>query len=122
RSYNLALSYFKQASSTHAASNTHRNDYIFYTAALTLDQGVANKARTGHTKGVTNGDTAAVHVQLGWVDFQLLLAINGLAGKGFVDFEQADIVDFQTRTIQQLGNGENRANAHFIRAAARHLE
>ncbi len=69
---------------------------------------------------MADGDRAAVDVVLVRVDAQLVTAVQALAGERFVQFPQADIVDGQTETLEQLRHREYRADAHLVRVTAGH--
>ena len=67
-----------------------------------------------HAIGVTHGNGAAVHIQQLRGNAQFVAAIKHLHRKGFVQFPQVDVLDGQAQTLQHLGDGIHRANAHFI--------
>ena len=75
---------------------------------------------TGHAIGVTNGDAATVDVVNVGVDAQLIAAVNGLAGKGFIQFPQSNIVNLQTMLFEQFRHGVNGTYAHFFGGTSRH--
>src|ERR1700716_1719600 len=109
----------KQARAALAAADAHRHDAPLGLAPTTLLQNVAGQPRAGHPEGVADGDRAAVDVVLVRIDVELVAGIEALAGKGFVQLPEIDIVDLETLALQQLRHGEYRTNAHLVRLAAR---
>ena len=83
---------------------------------------MASQARTGYAVGVTDSDGATVDVQVLSRDAQLVAAVDNLRSKGFVQLPQADVVHLQAVTLQQTRNGEDRADAHFVRLATGNRE
>ena len=79
---------------------------------------VAGRAGAGHAVGVADRDGAARDVVLRRVDAQLVAAVQDLRGEGLVQFPHVDVVDGQAVAGQQLRDREDRADAHFFRAAA----
>ncbi len=109
-----ALGNLKQPGSTHTSTNAHGNDDVFHATALAFDEGVADQAGAGGAVGVADSDGAAVDVQAVHRDAEFALAVENLNGEGFVEFPQADVVDGQAGALEQFGNGEDRADAHFV--------
>jgi len=70
--------------------------------------------------GVADRDRPAVHVQPVMRDAQAVAAIQDLAGEGLVQFPQVDVLDLQAVLGEQLGDGEDGANAHLVRLTPRH--
>ena len=68
---------------------------------------------------MANGNGAAVDVVLRRVDAEVIAAVETLAGEGFVELPQVDVVDAQARALEEAGDGEHGANTHFVRLAAR---
>lgn len=67
-----------------------------------IEQGAGN-TRTGATERVTQGDRAAVQVNLLVhlvENFQIFQHWQGLCGESFVELEEVDIVDAQARALQ----------------------
>src|SRR6266481_1858057 len=82
----------------------------------------ANHARTGHAKGMTNRNGSTVDVEFLRINAQPVTAVNHLHGKGFIQLPHVDIIHLQAGPLQQLRNGEDRTDAHFIRIASGNLE
>src|SRR5690606_4491881 len=110
----LVLSDFEQSRSAHAATDTHGDHHVFHATALAFDQGVAHQTRTGHAVGMADGDAAAVDVVLVRVDAQEVTAVQRLYCECFVQLPQADVVNAQAVLLEQLGNGVDRADTHFL--------
>ena len=53
-----------------------------------------------HPEGMAKRNAAAIDVELRRVDFELVAAVDHLAGEGFVDFPQADVFDLQSRPVE----------------------
>src|SRR5690606_9179556 len=75
-------------------------------------------AATGGPNRVADGDSTAIHVDLGRVDGQFLVDGTGLRGKSFVEFEQVDVGSAPTGALQRLARGRHRAHAHGGRVQA----
>ena len=69
---------------------------------------------------MADGNGAAVDVKTVVGNAEPVAAINDLHCKGFVQFPEADVVDLEIKAIQELGNRENRADAHLVRLCACH--
>src|SRR5699024_9327879 len=81
-----------------------------------VDQG-AGDAGTGAAERVTEGDRAAVDVQLLLdVDPQPVGGGQYLRGEGLVEFDQVDVTDGHVGAGQGLLGGLHRAQAHDLRA------
>ena len=78
---------------------------------------MAGQAGAGDTVGVADGDGAAVDVEFFHRDAQLVAAVDDLGSEGFVQFPQVDVVHGQAVALEQLRNGIDRADAHFVRLA-----
>ena len=57
------LKNFKDACSTHAATNTHGHRHTFGAATLAFDQRVARQALSTHAVWVAHSNSATVHIQ-----------------------------------------------------------
>src|SRR5690242_14010386 len=77
----MLLQDLEQAGCTHTASDAHGHDAELCLAPATLDQEVSRHARAGHAVRMPDRNCAAVDVHLGRIDFQLVGAIEHLAGK-----------------------------------------
>ncbi len=80
---------------------------------------MAGEPRAGHAEGMADRDRAAVDIVLLGVDAELVARIQALAGEGFVELPEVDVVDLEAMALQQLRHGEDRADAHLVRLAAR---
>src|SRR5438046_620472 len=69
-----------------------------------------------------DGDGTSVYVELFVVYAQTIAAIDYLHGKSFIEFPEVNVIHLHASALQQLGNGENRADSHFVRFAACYLE
>src|SRR6476646_1020208 len=109
----------KQACAALAASDAHGDDAPLGLAPTAFLQDVAGEPRAGHAEGMADGDRAAIDVVLLGIDAELVARIQTLAGEGFVQLPDVDIVDLQPVALQRLRHGGDWADAHVIRLAAR---
>ena len=72
-------------------------------------------ARTSHAEGVANGNRTAIDVEQLVRNAQLVTAIKNLNSERLVQFPQSDVIHLQAIALKQLGNGIDRADAHFVR-------
>ena len=68
----------------------------------------------GAAHGVTDGDGAAVHVDLGHIKLQLAGNCDGLGGKRLVGLDQVQILDGQAGLGHSLAGGGDGAGAHDL--------
>ena len=80
------------------------------------------EARAGHAEGMADGDRAAVDVEQFIRNAKPVPAIDRLRGERLVQLPQADVFHLEPVALEQLGNGEDRADAHLIGLAARDRE
>ena len=67
---------------------------------------------------MTNGDCAALGVNLGLVNSQLARAVQCLGSEGFVDLPNTHVSGVHADLLEQLGDCNGRANAHLVGGAA----
>src|SRR5277367_1661583 len=96
-----------------AAADAHGDDAPLGLAAVAFLQDVAGETRAGHAEGMADRDRAAIDVVFGGIDAEPVAAIEALAGEGFVQLPDVDIVDLQTLALEQFRHGEHRADAHL---------
>src|SRR5437588_3983353 len=84
------------------------------TGAQTVEQG-ARDARSGHAERVTDGDRAAVDVELVDVDAELTVRRDHLGGERLVDLREVDVVDREPGALERLPGGLDRAESHDLR-------
>src|SRR5260221_2626833 len=77
-------------------------------------------ARTAATQGMTKGNRAAMRVEFLFIDPHSLDYGEGLGGKCFVKFDDIDIAQLHTGTLQDFLHRRHRANAHDIGPHSRH--
>ena len=63
---------------------------------------------------MANGNRAAVDVVFFRIDAELVTAVETLAGKGFVQLPEADVINGEAETLEQFGHRIHRANTHFV--------
>src|SRR6185436_19304619 len=110
---------FEQACAALAAADAHRDDAPLGLAPTAFLQDVAGKTRAGHAEGMADRDRAAVDVVLLGIDAELVARIEALAGEGFIELPEIDVVDLQAMALQQFRHGVDRPDAHLVRLAAR---
>ena len=79
-----------------------------------MNQGDDNPG-TGTTKGVPQGNRAAVRVDLGRRQIKQALADKRLAGKGLVQFKDIDVFFRQPGCLEELADGIVRSQPHQLR-------
>ena len=97
------------------AANAQRGDAAFQTALFEgVDEG-DEYPRTRGTDGMTEGAGAAVDVDFVGVQAELLNSEQGDNGKGFVDFEEVDVVFAPACFVEHFVDGTNRRQGEFGR-------
>src|SRR5205085_11501875 len=109
----------EQACAALAAADAHRDDAPLRLAPAAFLQDVAGETRAGHAERVADRDRAAVDIVLLGIDAELVAGIEALAGEGFVELPEIDVLDLQAVALQELRHGVDRADAHLVRLAAR---
>ncbi len=71
---------------------------------------------------MADGNRSAIHVEFVHGDAEPVAAIDDLDGESFVEFPEVDVFDFQSLALEQLGHGEDGADAHFIGLATGDLK
>ncbi|MNI46672.1 hypothetical protein D3C73_1011470 [compost metagenome] len=75
--------------------------------------------RAGGANGVTQADAATVRVDLGRVQLQFARHGASLRGKGFVGFDDVQLVHRQAGALERGLRGGHRADAHDVGVHAR---
>src|SRR5665213_2635663 len=84
----------EQAGAALAAADAHGDDRVADVAApAAFLEDMAGEAGAGHAKGMADGDRAAVDVVLLRIDAEGVAGIEALAGEGFVQFPEVDVLD-----------------------------
>ena len=81
-----------------SSPNAHGDHAVARFAASHFVGNGANHARTRHSEGMSDGDRAAVNIELFRVDTQAVAAINHLDGESFVQLPEIDIARSQAAT------------------------
>src|ERR1700683_5763305 len=81
-----------------SSPNAHGDHAVARFAASHFVGNGANHARTGHSEGMSDGDRAAVNIELFRIDAQAVAAINYLNGESLVQFPQIQIAHSQGAT------------------------
>ena len=71
-----------------------------------MQQGNQNTA-AGSAYGVTQSDSAAIDIQLGGIEFQIMADSQGLRGKGLVGLDEVHISNLHIQLLHQLINSGN---------------
>src|SRR3954447_8826119 len=108
----------EQACAALAAADAHRDDAPLGLAPAAFLQDVAGETRAGHAEGMADRDRTAVDVVLLGIDAELVARIEALAGEGFIELPEIDVVDLQAMALQEFRHGVDRADAHLVRLAA----
>src|SRR5437667_8274923 len=67
---------------------------------------------------MAEGNRAAVHVEFVLVDSELFDDCQNLSGESFIDFDQVDVVEFQSGILQRDFRRRDRTDAHDVGIAA----
>src|SRR5271156_4957895 len=67
---------------------------------------------------MSNRNRAAIDIKQLIGNAELVAAVDNLTGEGFIEFPQADVVDFEPVAFEQLGNREYRSDSHLVRLAS----
>src|SRR5271166_4677738 len=116
----LSLRHLEQPSRALTTANAHRYHDEFCAPSLALDQRVPGHPRARHAIRMPDRDRAAIDVQPVRIDAEPVAAIDHLAGECLVQLPQSDVVHPKPVLVQQLRDGEHRADAHLVRRAAGH--
>ena len=71
---------------------------------------------------MADGDGAAVDVEPVVGDAEPVAAVDDLHRERLVQLPESDVIDLEARPLQEARDGEDGADAHFVRLAARHCE
>src|SRR5579883_1554294 len=113
-----SLRHLEQPRRTHAAADAHGDDDALGAAALAFDECVTRHARAAHPIGMADRDGAAIDIVFRGIDAEPVAAIERLHGEGLVQLPEIDVVDLEAMPLEQLGHGEDRADAHLVGLAA----
>ena len=69
---------------------------------------------------MTKGDGSIIDVEFLLVDLQFAYALQHLDGESLVQFDQIDIFDVESGTLQDLARGRDRTKAHVDKIDACH--
>src|SRR4030095_1494533 len=98
----------EQPGGAHAAADAHRDDAPALALPLQLEQQRAGHPGTGHAVRMSDGDRAAVRVQLIHRDAEPVAAVHDLRGEGLVQLDDVDVVDGEAGALEQLRHREHR--------------
>src|SRR5579871_6600709 len=118
----LISRHLEQSGRPLTATDAHRHHHQLGFAALAFDQRMADQPCAAHAIRMADRDRAAIHVQPVVRYAELVAAVDHLHREGLVQFPEVDILDLQPVALEQLGHGEDRADAHLVRFAPHHLE
>src|SRR6185295_6688754 len=85
----------EQARAALAAADAHRDHAPLGLAPAAFLQDVAGEARARHAEGMADRNRAAIDVVLLGIDAELVTRIEALAGEGFVELPDVDVIDLQ---------------------------
>src|SRR5262249_47566683 len=114
----FSVARFEQSGHSLAAADAHSHDAVFGFAPPHLVSNRSDQPRSGHSERVADRDRAAVDVELLRINAQAVAAVDDLNGEGFVQFPEGNVLDFQAVALQQLRDGEARADADLVRLAS----
>merc|ERR1712072_24746 len=118
----LVLFPLKHGGCSHARADAHTD----YTKTLVCPLKIGHEARnhscTCHAKWMPKCDRTAVRVDFVHRNAKLLHAVNGLACKCLINFENIYVLLGETRCLQDGGDCNSRADSHFVRLDANDLK
>src|SRR5205085_11457277 len=76
------------------------------------------QAGAGCAQRMSEGDSAAIYVDFVAIQPELFFHCEILTGKGFVDFDQVDILQLQSGFFESLARRRDRSAAHDLRLDA----
>src|SRR5690554_6087226 len=115
-----ALASLKQSCNSLSTSDAHANDGVAATGACQLMDRLDDENGAGRADGVPKGDAAAVGVDPGGVDIQVLDNRQCLSGEGLVELPEVDLLAGDAGRCQQLLDGRYGPDAHVARVDADH--
>src|SRR5699024_9936232 len=89
----------------HSATDTHGDDAVAAATSAQLAQDGCGHAGSGHAERVSKGDGATVGVDVFDVESELTDAVQRLGCKGFVEFDDGDVVDREIMLREQFAHG-----------------
>ena len=95
-----------------AAAAAHGHQAVAAAGALELVEGLGHQDGAGAAERVAEGDGAAVGVDLGQVDVELLCPGQHDRGERLVDLDDVDVVHRQAGALEQALGGVDRAGEH----------
>src|SRR5579871_1520112 len=114
----MLLQDLEQACGAHATADAHRHHAELGLAAPSFQQQMAGHARARHAVGMADRNRAAVDIELGRIDTELVGAVDNLAGESLVQLPQIDVADLQAVALEQPRDSERRPDAHLVRLAS----
>ena len=111
----LGVTGLEQPGSALTASHTHSHDPVTRFPAYHFIGERAHHTRPRHTKRMADRDRSAVDIELRRIDSQTVAAVHNLHRKGFIQFPQIDVVDFQVMALEEFRCSEDRADSHLVR-------
>src|SRR5690242_5947860 len=112
--WNLLLNVFENPCRAHAAAHTHSHDAVASIAAFEFTDDASRELCAGAAQRVSEGDRAAVGIDLVRVQATFFDDRQRLRGEGFVEFEDVDVVELESGHLESLRNGEHRAESHLF--------
>src|SRR6266511_2925694 len=100
------------------AADAGRGDAVAHLRAPELAREREGEPHAGCAQRMTDGDGAAVDVELGFVDAEFARARHDLRAEGFVDLEAIDVRKLEPRALEHGLDGGHRTDAHDVRSHA----
>lgn len=91
----------------HAAANAERGEAFLRVASLHFEQQRVQNARARGADRVADGNRAAINVYDGRIPAHVLVHRASLCGKGFIGFDQIEILGFPASFLQRLARRES---------------
>jgi hypothetical protein len=109
---NKNLLAFPDGSHTHTSTNAHGSATNLLALSLQLRKQSGDLTGTSASERVTKGNSTTLGVDLLEGDVELLSAVDGLGGEGFVEFDNVNVGDLNTSAFSGDGDGIGRSDAH----------
>src|SRR5436853_6218684 len=109
----ISIHQLENSRCAHAAANAHRHHSVSSVASLQFAQDRCGQLCSRAAERMTEGNRAAIDVDLIRVKLEHLDYGERLRGESFVQFDQIDLIECQTCKFQCLRNREDWSNPHF---------
>src|SRR2546422_2695835 len=110
---------FDEPGSPHPAADAHRDEPVARLPSTQLVQDGPDQARAAHPIGVTDRDRAAIRIEPLGVDPEAVAAVDRLGGERLIQLDEVDVLEWDPDLPEELGDREDRPDAHLVGLARR---